>query len=128
MHGPSTDTLDLEILGIDWRHDDTVLIRARERPRYNETAIYSSGGDRLGFSFYQAYASNELHVPSPHKRSMRPHRFSSEARAPLPEHRPVLAPPRAPVKRLHHFASPRVWARRNRPTPPRKEPTCPTKA
>jgi hypothetical protein len=40
--------------------------------------------------------------------------FPPSSRAPLPEHRPVLAPPARPRPRLMHFASPRVWARRNR--------------
>lgn len=49
--------------------------------------------------------------------------FPASTRAPTPERRPVFAPLVKPVQRLLHFASPRVQARRNRATPPRKDTT-----
>lgn len=56
---------------------------------------------------------------------MRPVFFPDATRAESPAVRPVSAPVQRPQPRLMHFASPRVWARRNKPQErqkPRRQP------
>ncbi len=81
---------------------------------YSETATYGNSYDHER-ALYSADLERRF------KAAKRPF-FSAQSRAPLPSHVHQQAPrarPR-PVQRLHHFASPKVWARRNKPTEPRR--------
>jgi hypothetical protein len=122
----ATDGTGLEVLSVDHYYDGTVVIRARRRGFNNEATGQTAWWSPPAYVPAMTYASldlGELYPPYVPRRSRFKTRFPGEARAEIPTHVHQQAP-RArplPVKRLHHFASPKVWARRNKPTPPRKD-------
>lgn len=91
---------------------------------------YVTGGDLDYARFRQAQRLSDLNREVLEFRKLtarvleRPTFFPVAALAPLPPARPISAPPARPTPRTMHFASPRVWARRNKPMPkqpPRRE-------
>lgn len=76
-----------------------------------------------------AYEPRVMTLPVKQRALGKPKFWPEASRAPMPEQRPVQAPPPQPKPHLLHFASPRVWARRNRaaePQKPRRERRCRT--
>jgi hypothetical protein len=118
---------ELKIVSVHRDYDGTVVIRARERS-YNEPT--TTGGQwelptyvATKLRTYASYDLGELYPPYAPRRSRFKTRFPGEARAEMPSHVHQQAPrarPR-PMQRMHHFASTKVWERRNKPMAPRSE-------